>query len=286
MAGWVVAACVVCQFWMGPARFVFQTLTTASAAQETASVRRDFIGAIAPDASVIAGLPYLSHLAMRQNLHSLHHVLKGLKTLSRAEYVPPPPTDEVLVDVADSATFDPDAGYYHPAMKTVDGRIIPESEQLLESFLRNASWGPHARNEVTLFRREAKPPQRPGITGVGRPLDDHHRLVSARLVTTAEGEKAVAFGYEVEPDRKIIPWVRLYLIAPDQQRYSITKGPIALGKPAGHAIGESWAIRPPSYIPKGKYQAWLLFYDNHEELFPGKARFEKRTFDLGEFEVR
>jgi hypothetical protein len=223
---------------------------------------------------------------MRQNLHSLHHVLKGLKTLSRAEYVPPPPTDEVLVDVADSATFDTGAGYYHPVMKTADGRIIPESEQLLESFLRNASWGPHARNEVTLFRREAKAPQRPPITGVGRPLDDHHRLVWASLVTTAEGEKAIGFSYEVEPDRKIIPWVRLYLIAPDQQRYSIAKGPIALGKPAGQVLRESWAIRPPSYIPKGKYQAWLLFYDNHEELFPGKARFERRTFDLGEFEVR
>ena len=79
------------------------------------------IAEIPPAASVIAPLPYLSHLAMREKLYSLHYILKGLKTLSRASFQPPPPTDFVLIDYRDTATFDASAGYYHPAMKTIDG---------------------------------------------------------------------------------------------------------------------------------------------------------------------
>ena len=59
---------------------------------------------------MIAPLPYLSHLAMREKLYSLHYILKGLKTLSRASYGPPPPMDFVLIDYGDTATFDASAG--------------------------------------------------------------------------------------------------------------------------------------------------------------------------------
>ena len=46
-----------------------------------------------PGASVVAPLSYLSHLAMREHLYSLHFILKGLRTLSHAPYEPPAPTD-------------------------------------------------------------------------------------------------------------------------------------------------------------------------------------------------
>ena len=95
---------------------------------------------------------------MREELYSLHYVLKGLKTLSRAAYEPPPPTDFVLIDYEDSATFDPAAGYYHPAMKTVEEKVIPSSDQLLHEFLIRASWTASASNELTLLRR-GKPPE-------------------------------------------------------------------------------------------------------------------------------
>ena len=81
-----------------------------------------------PAASVVAPLPYLSHLATREELHSLHYILKGLRTLSRQSFTMPEPTEYVLIDYADSATFDREAGYYHPAMRTVDGRIIASSD--------------------------------------------------------------------------------------------------------------------------------------------------------------
>ena len=48
---------------------------------------------------------------MREKLYSLHYILKGLQTLSHAAYEPPPPTDYVLIDYNDAATFDANAGY-------------------------------------------------------------------------------------------------------------------------------------------------------------------------------
>src|SRR5213082_20549 len=111
-----------------------------------------FIAQIPPVSSVVAPLSYLSHLAMREKLYSLHYVLKGLKTLGRSSYQPPSPTDFVLIDYSDSATFDPGAGFYHPTMKTVDGRIIPSSDRLLHDFLKKAAWTADEQDELTLLR--------------------------------------------------------------------------------------------------------------------------------------
>jgi uncharacterized membrane protein len=110
------------------------------------------IAQIPPTSSVVAPLPYLSHLAMREKLYSLHYILKGLKTLSRSSYEPPAPTDFVLIDYRDSATFDPSAGFYHPTMKTVDGRIIPSSDRLLHDFLKRNTWTTESQDELTLLR--------------------------------------------------------------------------------------------------------------------------------------
>ncbi len=287
MAGWVVAACVAFQLWIGPVHSVFRTITTASEARENAKIRSDFLAAIPDEASVVANLRFLSHLAMREKVYSLHHILKGLKTLSRTEYVPPPPTDAVVVDVADSATFDRAAGYYHPAMKAVDGRLYPESEVLLDTFLKNATWSSISRNEITLLRREDSQKSGRPIVGEGRELDPFHRLISAESIPPTAGDSGlIVLNLEVKPNRPIVPWVRLYLQAEDGRQYSIAKGPIGLGRPTGPIFTESWAVRPPSSIPRGKYRSLLLFYDNHESIYPGKARFEKRTFDLGDLDVR
>jgi hypothetical protein len=111
-----------------------------------------FLQQIPANASVVAGLPYLSHLAMREKLYSLHHILKGLKTLSHATYEPPPPTDYVFIDYKDTATFDAGAGYYHPQMQTKDGRVIPSSDELLKKFLQQATdWQVTANDELILF---------------------------------------------------------------------------------------------------------------------------------------
>jgi hypothetical protein len=131
-------------------------LASWSLKQSDRARKDEFISAIPAKASVVAPLPYLSHLALREKLYSLHYILKGLKTLSHATYDPPPPTDFVLIDYGDSATFDAGAGYYHPQMRTKDGRIIPSSDRLLEDFLNRASWQSRIDGKLVLLRREGR----------------------------------------------------------------------------------------------------------------------------------
>ena len=112
------------------------------------------IAQIPADASVVAPISYLSHLAMRERLYSLHFILKGLRTLSHEPYQPPSPTDFVLIDRADSPTYDSAAGFYHPAMKTQDGKVIPSSDELLEQFLSRADWDEKSVSGVVLLRNK------------------------------------------------------------------------------------------------------------------------------------
>jgi uncharacterized membrane protein len=114
----VMLGCVAAQAVLGPAAAIAATAGRWSASKAERTRKAEFLGAIPADASVMAPLPYLSHLAMREGLYSLHYTIKGLKTLSRAAYEAPPPTDYVLLDYDDDATFDAGSGYYHPAMKT------------------------------------------------------------------------------------------------------------------------------------------------------------------------
>src|SRR5438132_5862906 len=159
----VILGCVAAQICLGPlARIVTATADWFGAGQDR-SRKNAFIAQIPPASSVVAPLPYLSHLAMREKLYSLHYVLKGLKTLSRSSYQPPSPPDFVLIDYRDSATFDPSAGVYHPAMKTVDGRIIPSSDRLLHDFLKGAVVTANEQDELTLLRHLGS--RRPPVTG-------------------------------------------------------------------------------------------------------------------------
>ena len=67
----VIAACLAAQLFLGPARDIAAT-TVRWFKEEPARARKQaFISQIPPEASVLAPLPYLSHLAMREDLHSL-----------------------------------------------------------------------------------------------------------------------------------------------------------------------------------------------------------------------
>jgi len=177
-AAWlVIIGCVVAQIWIGPvSRIVTPTADWFEAGQDRAR-KNAFIAQIPPASSVVAPLPYLSHLAMREKLYSLHYILKGLKTLGRSSYQPPSATDFVLIDYRDSATFHPGAGFYHPTMKTVEGRIIPSSDRLLYDFLKGAVWTADEQDELTLLQNlgnrktpvgeQASPDDEPGVFSIG-----------------------------------------------------------------------------------------------------------------------
>lgn len=267
----VLGACLVAQCFLGPARDIATTAANWTGREPNRARKAAFLSQIPPDASVLAPLPYLSHLAMRENLYSLHFVLKGLKTLSRETLEPPPPTDFVLIDYDDSATFDAKAGYYHPAMKTVNGRVIPSSDQLLHQFLRRAAWTAHASDELTLFRQaKAAPAQLPADSPSAQAL----RMGTSTALTgiAKSGDELGAQGVELrlswtfEEPRDVFPWMFLKLIPRDQGNpIFISKGLCAPEATAG-AHQESWQITSRQ-IPPGRYAIEALFVDNGKRVW-------------------
>ena len=287
LAVWVAVACVVGQLWFGPIRSVWRTATGAGEALWAREWKSTMLVAVPSDASVTAGLPYLSHLTNRERLYSLHYVLKGLNTLSRTEYVPPKPVDAVIIDTADSATFDnKKAEYFHPQMRTVDGRIVPASDMLLHQFMSQAQWHTVARNEFAIFLKDAPPPAQ-NFQGEGRQLDDHHTLIACKGMPPLPGDAMLfALSWELKPGRKSLLAASLFLRAEDGRLFRIGKGLIAPGVESGR-FTEAWAVRPPPSVPPGKYRGVLLISDPLESS-PAAERhsFQRVTFDVGEFSLR
>src|SRR5207248_202334 len=206
-----IAACIAAQIFLGPAGGIAATTANWFSEELTRARKRAFISQIPPNASVLAPLPYLSHLAMRENLYSLHYVLKGLKTLSRSTYSPPPPTDLVLIDYDDPATFDPVAGYYHPAMQTVDGRVIPSSDQLLHEFLRRSSWTVYSSDELTLLRQgtstEELPSSTSGAAGIVEVTTGTMLIDSTKSADELrEQGLEIKMNWNFQGRREVFPW--------------------------------------------------------------------------------
>jgi len=287
LAGWVTFACVICQLWFGPIRNVWRTATGAGAALWAKEWKSAMIAAVPKDASVTAGLPYLSHLTNRGQLHSLHHVLKGLNTLSRADYKPPAVTDAVIIDTADRATFDTEAGFFHPQMRTADNRVIPSSDMLLHQFMRQAEWREIARNEFTIFLKGAPLAPAQTFRGAGRQLDDHHALIACEGMPPLPGDAMLfALAWDLKAKRQSLLAASLYLKAGDGRLFLIGKGPIAPGVESGR-FTEAWAVRPQPSVPPGKYRGVLLIYDPLEfSPAPKRHRFRRVTFDVGEFSLK
>lgn len=286
LAAWLAIACVICQPWFGPARRVWGTVAGSRDALRARAWKQEMLAAIPRNASVTAGMPYLSHLAKREQLYSLHHILKGLKTLSRANYTPPAPTDVVVLDVADTATFDRKAGNFHPRMKTVTGQIIPASDMLLHEFLRAAQWNRLARNEFAILRRGAPAPAESG-GDQGRKLDDYHTLLSIQRLPPKPGDAALLrMDWQLQKQRPSVLWAALYLRNSEGRLFSIVKGPIAPEVESGR-MSEEWAIRPAPSVKPGKYQALALIYDPFEaDRPPDKQLFKRVTFDAGEIQLQ
>lgn len=275
----VVIACCVAQILLGPAQTIASSIAEWRAGEATRARKTSFIATILPTASVVAPLPYLSHLAMREKLYSLHYILKGLKTLSRSEYEPPPPTDYVLIDYHDSATFDPNAGYYHPAMKTVDGRVIPSSDRLLHNFLNRAPWTVDARDELTLFRQTALPaPESPTTDAAAIPEGTLQLGSDTRLESIAKSSDVLSRdGVEVttkwsfQRPREVFPWM-LVRLSPTGGGNVLTthRGLCAIERTAG-IVEEKWRITAPSGIPAGEYDVEAVFVDYPKWLWASKS---------------
>ena len=286
----VIGACITAQIVLGPAEALLTSVSQWSLGKDERARKRAFLEQISPTASVVAPLAYLSHLAMREKLYSLHYILKGLKTLSRDTYDPPPPTDFVLIDYDDSATFDAGSGYYHPAMKTVDGRVIPSSDRLLHDFLKRTSWTVDTSNELTLFRKGNPGPESltpPASSDASVEIDPQTRLTaigksSDRL---SRGGIEIRMDWGFQEPRNGFPWMRLKLTqAADGRTIVIQKGLCAPERASG-SYQETWRIVPTSRIPAGDYTAEAIFLDNPKLLWAENAGARSREAPINSIRV-
>ncbi|PYK79009.1 MAG: hypothetical protein DME38_08680, partial [Verrucomicrobia bacterium] len=266
----MVVACVIAQFWLGLLSGIVSRNADWFEGGPERARKNGFIAQIPPTRSVVAPLPYLSHLAMREKLYSLHYILKGLKTLSRSVYEPPPPTDFVLIDYRDPATFDPSAGFYHPTMKTVDGRIIPSSDRLLHDFLKRTTWTAESQDELTLLRNTGG-----AMTALTskEPLSDAASVFAVgatQLLAIETGNKTVSppqlleihLHWKFQVERDIFPWMLLRL-SRDQNSALFVKGLCAPEVAEGTHF-ENWTVTTTGLLP-GDYVLEALFLDNSKQ---------------------
>jgi uncharacterized membrane protein len=263
----LLVGCLAGQVRWGPAPAIASATADWFSNQPDRARKAAFLAEIPAGASVVAPFPYLSHLALRQNLFSLHYILKGLRTLSRQTYQPPPPTDFVFIDYSDSATFDPDAGYYHPVMKTADGRVIPSSDQLLHDFLEKADWSTDSKDALTLMRKRdrapAEAPDLPATDGGAIPVATNTELIGIQVhghVLSRTEPCQIDLAWRFTGARAIFPWMLLQLRNGRGAAF-VTKGLCAPAAGEG-TWKESWRLTRPDRLAPGVYTLEAVFINN------------------------
>lgn len=259
---WALAAGSAAGFlWLGPLRLLPEELDLFSQRLAEHPWRAAQIAAIQSDAqaSVTASNGYLPHLAARSELYSLHHVLKGLVTLSEQRLPTPAPTDYVVIDYADYSTFSPQAGFYHPTMKTTKGDLVPSSDQLLHTFLTQAEWENDSLNAVTRLRRlgpavpvspePASPDKTPAASLTSGPV---------RIAAGGEGID-LDLDWKFAVPRTEFRWLLLTASGPAGAA-QIYRG-LARPEVTGGRTTERWKIRFPPNLPAGNYRLRLLITD-------------------------
>lgn len=256
----MLVACVLAHFRFGAVPGVVRELPGISAVLEEREWKAQMLAEIPPEASVTATLGFLSHLAKREHIISLHHILKGLKTLSVAAYTPPPPGDAVLIDYADTLTFNTVAGYYHPWSHVDATHSIPSSDRLLHDYLRQAQWIVKSRNSVALLSR-GTPPALPPLVGEPMKLDDSTTLTSVQIVAHLPGAWKIRTTWHFTGDRQKFPWLML-VFSDGKTLYPIVKGICAPEAGEGQ-FTEDWNVIFPNWMHAGYYSAFAEFYDGN-----------------------
>jgi len=264
----IVLACLAGQVWIGPfGEIVSVTADWFSGAKDRAR-KTAFVSGIPPQASIVAPFPYLSHLALREKLYSLHHILKGLKTLSRAPFEPPPPPDFVLIDYNDFSTFDPSSGYYHPTMRMTDGQIIPSSDQRLHELLKERSWLSYSVDELTLLQQQKEPvafTPVPSGSGYIANLGEDTQLISVTKsgdTLAPDGAFEIKMEWSFGKNRTIFPWMFLKVTRQGDGKSAVfTRGLCAPEASAG-LYRETWRVTSLDGLPEGEYTLESIFVNN------------------------
>lgn len=119
----------------------FQNLAPSAAERAEASWREAFVRQVPDRVPVVAGFEFLSRLAARDSLHSLHHVLGGRYTWSRRPYPVPGGIECLVADLADPRL-----------LPWLDGA---SSARFADLLVRNGLAPVEAAGDLVLFRRGA-----------------------------------------------------------------------------------------------------------------------------------
>jgi hypothetical protein len=277
IAATALAACAIAHGRFGPAREIVHEIPGVSAALDEREWKAHMIAQIPDDASVTAGLGFLSHLAKREHIISLHHILKGLKTLSITAYTPPPPGDVVVIDYADTLTFSTMAGYYHPWSHVDATHSIPSSDRLLNDYLRQARWTVDTRNSVALLRRGTPAPP-PPVHGTPMKIDDQTTLSAIQVTKQLPGAWQIRMTWEFTGERRRFPWLMLVL-SDGKTLYPIVKG-ICVPEGGEGQYTEEWKVIFPSWMHAGFHSAFAEFYDGNEAAWQKKMPPKDQTYLL------
>ncbi len=236
---------------LGPCAQIFQEIGAARGHLAERRWKAELLQPIQSrrDVSVIASMGFLSHLADRASLYSLHHLLKGLKTLSRARYHPPE-VDVMAIDFGDESTFSRASGYYHPTMRTVRGDLVPSSDALLADYLAEASWTRRATNAVSILERVDSIPgdrtrSEAPTTAELRELSDRGAVLHAHFQLPEKGA--------------LFPWA-VITASRGEFMFTIPLGPVSLGS-QDSALANEWSICWLPEMDPGSYELSCLFYD-------------------------
>ena len=282
VAAVLLAACVLAHLRWGPARDLAREIPRLAPMLEEREAKAAMLRDIPPTASVTAAVPYLSHLATREQLVSLHHVLKGLKTLSTAAYIPPPASDVVVIDYADTYTFSTVAGYYHPRMKTDAESEVASSDRLLHDYLRPHVWRTHSRNALAVLTR-GEPQTAPPAGPTPIVFDETTTLTSMQLIRDLPGLMQFRLGWQFTGERTRFPWMMLVL-SDGEHLYPFVKGAGAPEAGPG-AAGEDWTFVFPTWMRPRFYGAFIIFYDGNEAAWKKKVPPDDTTFILKQLEL-
>jgi hypothetical protein len=267
------AASLASQVWRGPVQG-WMDLPPGQTENGLAQLRAQ-LATIPRDASVVAGLPLLSHLAERENLYSLHLVFKGLKVLSNKRCPLPPLADVVVVDYNDLATFDASSSYDHPRMRSREGTVIPSSEQLFNAYLRQGTWEVESRDAVTVFRRRenaapAAPqeaaPQPEGAAEMNR-LDPATTLLKLTARPRPDGLLEVESRWRFAGERQAVPWMTLRLVSLSSGAETRLERGLCVpeGWDNGAVWTDHWRATLAGSLPPGIYRMEAFFYDNSSQ---------------------
>lgn len=287
----------VVALFAGPVRGIIHDMGNSPAAWTRAGAGYQMLSQIPPDVSVTAPIPYLSHLALRSELYSLHHVIKGLKTLSRERYSPPSPSKIVLVDYDDVATFNRAAGFYHPNLFGKKGEKLPSSDTLLHDYLTGQPWKITRVNALTLYRTAAPVPEISSARPPAKSLvtcPDGTRLLRVKYPKEqflANGlSELITLEWEIPDRRTVLPWAFLRVEGRERGKVHLyTKG-LCLPEAVGGVFSETWHFILPSEMAAGSYAARLVLVDMPTLLWRGDASLEPPipatllgTVELGSF---